>query len=798
MNPSTNLYPLSKSAVSCGSFSNRFMSVKAMAAVVLMLGGTARGDVFNVSTAQELQSALTIAAINGVSDTIKLAAGYYIGNFNFNSTEGFALTVQAADGVGREQVTIDPDGNGRGLNISSTAAANITVGGITFLRNCGNNTLGALMIATAATADVLIENCRFLAASSAKGIGVEITACRDATVRNCVVNRDATSEGDGMTISGATRAVLVELTTVTGNTATVGRGINVAVGSGVSVSIANNTISGNFTSSSGGGVYVSGGSMVTLSGNTISGNSATNYYSCTGGGVYVSGGSTVTLSGNTISGNSSTGDTPSGGGVYVSGDSTVTLSGNTISGNSSIPSGGNTRASSGGGVCVSGGSGSTVTLSGNTISGNSSSSLKYDWNSGTSSYGGGVYVSGGSGSTVTLSGNTISENSSSSSNPGNNTLSISCGGGVCVSGGSGSTVTLSGNTISGNSSTSSGGLPTLSYGGGVYVSGGSTVTLSGNTISGNSSAPSYGGGLYMSQSAASATVTLNRNAISGNSGPGALLLQSHATSSMSIDGNRVSGNTNLNGAGGGFLLDGYTIEVLNNVVVQNRSLTSTGDGAGMWVKPRTRLDLVNNTFTENDAVAKGGGLRIVLDGTTELVNAYNNILFGNVAGLDGDDVCLTGTGSRKEFVNNNASGTSGIWDLSAGNINVSPAFADAVNGDYHLTSSSPCVNAGKNDAPQLPTTDFDGDLRIAGGTVDMGAYEFANTAYHPADANSNWILEAGEVTAYLEAWRNGQTWGTGPNPIPTDYVTRAGFLKESGGVYHNDGAGRPQCWKPGP
>ncbi len=43
--------------------------------------------------------------------------------------------------------------------------------------------------------------------------------------------------------------------------------------------------------------------------------------------------------------------------------------------------------------------------------------------------------------------------------------------------------------------------------------------------------------------------------------------------------------------------------------------------------------------------------------------------------------------------------------------------------DYHLTSGSPCVNAGDDSAPGLPPSDFDGLPRIQNGRVDMGAYE---------------------------------------------------------------------------
>jgi hypothetical protein len=70
-------------------------------------------------------------------------------------------------------------------------------------------------------------------------------------------------------------------------------------------------ISGNTSSSSGGGVYVSSGTFFTMNGGEISGNTASY-----GGGVYVSSG-TFTMNGGEISGN--TASYGGGGGVYVSG-----------------------------------------------------------------------------------------------------------------------------------------------------------------------------------------------------------------------------------------------------------------------------------------------------------------------------------------------------------------------------------------------------------------------------------------------------------------------------------------------
>ena len=48
--------------------------------LVGVLGAVCAGAAeFHVSTAQELQTALTVAASNGEADTILLAAGYYAG-----------------------------------------------------------------------------------------------------------------------------------------------------------------------------------------------------------------------------------------------------------------------------------------------------------------------------------------------------------------------------------------------------------------------------------------------------------------------------------------------------------------------------------------------------------------------------------------------------------------------------------------------------------------------------------------------------------------------------------------------
>ena len=65
--------------------------------------------------------------------------------------------------------------------------------------------------------------------------------------------------------------------------------------------------------------------------------------------------------------------------------------------------------------------------------------------------------------------------------------------------------------------------------------------------------------------------------------------------------------------------------------------------------------------------------------------------------------------------------TSGV-----GNFTNSPLFVDPANGDFRLQPDSPCINAGNNDYVSA-STDLDGNPRISGGIVDVGAYEFVFT-----------------------------------------------------------------------
>ncbi len=255
-----------------------------------------------------------------------------------------------------------------------------------------------------------------------------------------------------------------------------------------------------------------------------------------------------------------------------------------------------------------------------------------------------------------------------------------------------------------------------SGGGGVAFS-----TISGSTLIRNT-APN-GGGAYFS-TLAGCTVSSN----SATFGGGAY---------NSSANNTLFSSNNASQVGGGV----YSNSLNNCIVVSNQAFGAAGAAWG------SLLD--NCTIAFNVANGNGGGLNVS--------TANNCILVFNR--------CTDG-----EVASNYVSSTLNYCDTTPlapgpGNVTNLPVFVNLAVSDFHQQSNSPTINAGNNGFVTT-ATDFDGNSRIAGATVDMGAYEFqAPTSVIsyawlqefglPTDGSADFIDSDGDGLNNWAEWRAG-------------------------------------------
>lgn len=216
--------------------------------------------------------------------------------------------------------------------------------------------------------------------------------------------------------------------------------------------------------------------------------------------------------------------------------------------------------------------------------------------------------------------------------------------------------------------------------------------LSGLTITNGSA--SNGGGIYCNDT----TPLITNCVITGNSATYSGGGSYYGTLNNCI----LSGNSSIYGGGSYF-------STLNNcTLLENANTSNGGQGGG------SRGGTLNNCILLNNRSGGNGG------------GSYGGTL--NNCTISGNYSQGVGTGSFGGTLNNciiygNSAGNT-TWDGTLNNCWTSdPQFMDAVNGNYRLRSSSPCVDAGSN-TWVITDFDLDSNLRTIGGAVDIGAYEF--------------------------------------------------------------------------
>ncbi|HEX7859138.1 MAG TPA: Calx-beta domain-containing protein [Verrucomicrobiae bacterium] len=132
----------------------------------------------------------------------------------------------------------------------------------------------------------------------------------------------------------------------------------------------------------------------------------------------------------------------------------------------------------------------------------------------------------------------------------------------------------------------------------------------------------------------------------------------------------------------------------------------------------------------------------------------------------------------------------GVFDSATGKVKFGP-FIDS-NGRFLTYRVTPPNNA-------TGRYQFIGSSSANSATYPITGDEFIHSVqqHHPADTNQSFTIVLQEVTAYAASWKAGQSWPTGPVPIPVSYVTRAGRIWRAGEAYIFDRSQpAPACWIP--
>jgi hypothetical protein len=207
---------------------------------------------------------------------------------------------------------------------------------------------------------------------------------------------------------------------------------------------------------------------------------------------------------------------------------------------------------------------------------------------------------------------------------------------------------------------------------------------------------------------------------------------------------------------------------------------AAADGGGAYNGRADSSLIVSNSA--QGTFGGGGVYGTDLVNCTVAWNQYNGLYGGRAGGVYGGRCynCIVYNNSDwGELVYQNY--YHGSWSnccttplpaVGAANFTNEPLFANPAAGDFHLQSNSPCINSGNRAYDNLfdpILTDADGNPRIVGGAVDVGAYEFQS----PASIISYVWLQgfglamdgsADFIDSDGDGMNNWQEWIAGTNP----------------------------------
>ncbi|QNR87218.1 hypothetical protein H9N25_19685 [Pedobacter riviphilus] len=313
---------------------------------------------------------------------------------------------------------------------------------------------------------------------------------------------------------------------------------------------------------------------------------------------------------------------------------------------------------------------------------------------------------------------------------------------------------LNGFTITGGSAntnsftTVNGELITRNNGGALYNIN-ATLALS-NLIIAYNKASFEGAGIYNYNKA---TVNASRTSITNNTATvnGGGIFSDSFGSSLNLS-NMIVGGNNTNGNGGGIC--DYSISGssnFTNLLVYGNTAGSLG--GGMYLSSATTT-LTNLSIVANTSITGGG-----LHNERQSPVIYNSIIFGNNSGINNNNSTPVIKNSLVQGLSSTANGNINATGVLINNLFMTPLSAGlSTGGDYRLKAGSPGINAGDKalfTGLDANTTDLDGNARLNGTQIDLGAYESqGNSAPIPDGSGIVYVKQGGAGTYEGNSWAN--------------------------------------------
>jgi parallel beta-helix repeat protein len=283
---------------------------------------------------------------------------------------------------------------------------------------------------------------------------------------------------------------------------------------------------------------------------------------------------------------------------------------------------------------------------------------------------------------------------------------------------------------------------TVRFGGVIYCGNMASPTITNCTISDNS-AGVEGAAIYCDFDS---NPTISNCTISNNKTSGIFCYHSN----LIINNCTITGNSTEQSCGGGVNCWAGNVLITNSIISGNHAAYFGGgiacfissptitnciiegnsaeyDGGGIYGGEGVSPTITNCTISSNTANHSSGGI------FCRDANITNCILWNNLPRRINYNASVTYSDVQGGWPGQGNIDTdpcfvlSGYWvDINDPNIIVEPNDPNAIwlEGDYHLLPASPCIDTGDpNYIPEPNETDLDGNPRISGTRIDMGAYE---------------------------------------------------------------------------